>query len=297
MNGQQMEYFRAVARLQHITRAAEQLGVTQPALSRALAKLEAELGVPLYERVGRSIRLTRYGEVFQNRVERSIREIEEGKRELADLIDPDRGKIALGFLRSLGARYVPWLVQDFRVTKPDLQFTFVQNNSAALVQLLLQGDLDLIFNAGPVEIPAISWIPLDDQELVLIVSKSHRLARRRKVMLRDVSAELFVSFKPGHAFRSLTEELCAEAGFKPTIGFEGDDSRSLPGFVAAGFGVAIVPPEYGAFPGVSALRISTPAARRTIGMAWVRDRYLVASARTFPDFVASRKPSSSKELA
>jgi DNA-binding transcriptional LysR family regulator len=102
--------------------------------------------------------------------------------------------------------------------------------------------------------------------------------------LRDVADESFVSFKPGHAFRRFTDDLCAAAGFSPVISFEGDDSSSVPGFVAAGFGVAIVPPESAAFAGVVALRISEPTARRAIGIAWMKARYLSASARAFRDF-------------
>src|SRR5207247_4443654 len=79
-----LESFRVAGRLQHVTRAAEQLGTSQPALSRALARLHADMGVPLFERAGRSLRLTRYGELFLARVERALGEVEEGRRELAD---------------------------------------------------------------------------------------------------------------------------------------------------------------------------------------------------------------------
>src|ERR671926_45590 len=101
-----LECFRVAGRLQHVTRAAETLGTSQPALSRALARLQADLGVPLFQRAGRSLRLTRYGESFLARVERALSEIEEGRRELADLTEPERGVVALGFLRTLGAKFI-----------------------------------------------------------------------------------------------------------------------------------------------------------------------------------------------
>src|SRR5947199_10812952 len=91
----QLEYFSVIANLQHMSRAATQLGVSQPALSRALSKLEAELGVPLFDRIGRSIRLTHYGRLFQGRVTRALREIDDGRTELADLVDQDRGTVVL----------------------------------------------------------------------------------------------------------------------------------------------------------------------------------------------------------
>jgi DNA-binding transcriptional LysR family regulator len=284
MDWRQLEYFRIAGRLQHVTRAAEQLGTSQPALSRALARLEADLGVPLFERIGRSIRLTRYGERFLKRVEGALGQIDEGRRELADLARPDRGSVALGFLRSLGAKYVPQLVRRFNAVRPDVRFTFTPNNSAALEEQLERGDLELAFTTVPVASARLGWARVTDQELVLIVPDSHRLAGRRHVALRDVADEPFVTFKRGHAFRRLTEGLCEEAGFVPSITFEGDDSSSVPGFVAAGFGVAIASAETASFSGVVGVRISVPSARRAIGIVWAKDRYLPAGARTFRDF-------------
>ena len=287
MDWRQLEYFRLAGRLQHVTRAAERLGTSQPALSRTLARLEADLGVPLFDRIGRSIRLTRYGELFLKRVESALGQIDEGRLELADLARPDRGTIALGFLRSLGAKYVPQLVRRFNAAHPEVRFTFTPNNSAALEEQLERGDLELAFTTVPVASPRLAWTRVTDQELVLIVPKDHRLANRRQVVLRDVADEPFVTFKRGHAFRRLTEGLCEAAGFVPSITFEGDDSSSVPGFVAAGFGVAIASAESASFDGVVGLRISVPSARRAIGIVWTKDRYLPAGARTFRDFTTA----------
>lgn len=286
----QLDYFRVAGRLQHVTRAAEQLGTSQPALSRALARLEADLGVPLFERVGRSIRLTRYGELFLKRVEGALAQIEEGRLELADLATPGRGTVALGFLRSLGAKYVPQTVRRFGAAHPEVRFTFTPNNSVELEGLLERGDLDLAFTTVPVTSAKLASARVTDQEMVLLVPTGHRLARRRQVALRDVANEPFVTFKRGHAFRRLTEGLCEEAGFVPSITFEGDDSSSIPGFVAAGFGVAIASLESSMFSGVVSLKITAPVARRAIGLAWAKDRYLPAGARTFRDFAAADAP-------
>jgi DNA-binding transcriptional LysR family regulator len=282
-----LHYFRVAGRMQHVTRAAEQLGLSQPALSRALARLEADLGVPLFQRVGRSVRLTRYGEAFLVRVERALREIDEGRIELADLAGLKRGTVAIGFLRTLGAKYVPQLVRKFSTQHPGVQFAFTPNNSATLEQQLLRSDLDVIFATVPPRKSSLTYQRVADQELVVIVARSHPLAQRREIALREVANEPFLTFKQGHAFRDLTEQLCAAAGFSPRISFEGDDSTSLPGFVAAGFGVAILPLDSAAATGVVALKISEPVARRAIGIAWLEERYLSASARAFRDFVVA----------
>ncbi|MBT2673194.1 LysR family transcriptional regulator [Streptomyces sp. ISL-14] len=107
MDWHQINYFQKVASVQHITRAAEQLSISQPALSRSISKLEDELGVQLFDRKGRNIYLNRYGKMFLNRVEQSIKQIEIGKQEIWDEIHPDHGTISLSFLPSLGIHVVP----------------------------------------------------------------------------------------------------------------------------------------------------------------------------------------------
>jgi DNA-binding transcriptional LysR family regulator len=285
MELQQLHYFRAVARLEHVTRAADELAMTQPALSRAIARLEAELGVPLFERVGRTVRLTRYGAVFLHRAERALAELGEGRRELADMAGGERGTIALGFLRSFGAELVPRLVKRFAARHSGVQFIFSQSNRTGLVQQVESGEIDLCITSGPPP-PRLAWQPLFDQEMVLIVAREHRLAHRRSVRMRELAGDRFVSFKPGHALRELIDDLCRAAGFVPTIGFEGDESSSVRGFVAAGFGVGIVPAG-GSMAGLVALRVSEPHARRTIGIAWREDHYLSASERAFREFILS----------
>jgi DNA-binding transcriptional LysR family regulator len=284
-----LECFRVAGRLQHVTRAAEQLGTSQPALSRSLARLQSDLGVQLFRRVGRSIRLTKPGEQFLAHVERGLAEIDNGRRALSDVKAADRGTVSLGFLRTLGARYIPELVRRFTLVHPTVSFAFVQNNSTTIEAQLERGELDLVFVAVPPGNADFGWTRVGDQQFVLIVPRSHRLARRRQVRLRDVANERFVSFKQGHAIRRMTDDLCRAAGFLPAISFEADDSSSVPGFVAAGFGVGIVPPEACGYADVASLRIVEPVARRPIGIAWMKGRYLSASAQLFRDFATTAK--------
>jgi DNA-binding transcriptional LysR family regulator len=289
---QQLEYFRVVGRLQHVTRAAEELGMTQPALSRAIARLERELGVALLHRVGRSVRLTRYGEAFLRRVERALDELAAGRRELADMTDSSAGTVALGFLRTLGVEYVPALIRRFTAAHPDVRFSFSENNGPALEQQPGRGEIDLALTRYPFENDALEGTVIARQDLMLLVPLGHRLAERRSVRLREVANEPFVAFKPGHAIRKLTDDLCAKAEFTPRITFEADESSSLRGFAAAGLGVAILPAGTGPTNGLVLLRISEPEARRDIVLAWAKERYMSASVRLFRSFVveAAHRP-------
>jgi DNA-binding transcriptional LysR family regulator len=283
MEWQQLEYLRVMGQLEHVTRAAEQLGITQPALSRSIARLERELGVPLFVPVGRSVRLSRYGQAFLRRVERALDEINDGRSELRDMTGSERGTIALGALRSLATQYAPELMQRFARRHPEVRFVFTEDNRKRLVGHLEEGGVNLCLTVR-VEHPRFAWRRIAQQELVLIVPPAHRLAQRRSVKLIEVADERFVSFKHGHQVRADTEELCRNAGFTPLIAAESDESSSVRGLVAAGSGVAIVP-RSGTSMRVVSLIIDGPPAVRDIGIAWVTDRYLSQAERMFRQFV------------
>jgi DNA-binding transcriptional LysR family regulator len=280
----QLDYFQVVARLLHMSRAADQLGVSQPALSRALAKLEEGLGVPLFDRVGRSLRLTQYGSVLLKRIELAFGEIDNACLEISDLAGWERKRVALGFVRTLGIEFVPQIVRAFTEVHHDIHLTFTQSTGVVLEKQLRDGALDLVMNSSPFKDPALEWRLLARQELVLIVPSFHRLAHRREIRLRELANEAFVSSKLGRVFRPLTENLCQAAGFKPNFSFEADDACSVSGFVAAGFGVSIVPPECATAAGVANVRLKDTSAHRTVGLAWSRKRHMHLAARMFRDF-------------
>jgi DNA-binding transcriptional LysR family regulator len=284
----QLAYFRAVARSQNVTRAAHELGITQPALSRSLDRLGAELGVPLFERAGRGIRLSRYGEAFLPHAERALRELEDGRRRLDDLGGETRGTVALGFLHTLGITLVPRLVHAFRAEHPDVGFALAEGAGGVLLRRLVAGEFDLCFSSGPPDDPRIGWTALGEEELILIVAREHRLAARRRVRLHEVADEPFVTYSTSTAMRAHGEDLCRRAGFTPRSAFDGDETPTVAGFVAAGLGVAIVPAVPAIGNAVARLRITEPPARRTIGVLWLADRYLSDAARAFRDLAIAR---------
>jgi DNA-binding transcriptional LysR family regulator len=285
MDRQQLAYFRAAGRLQNVSRAAEELGMTQPALSRSLARLEAELGAELFARAGRNVRLTPAGEAFLPYAERALEAIDEGRRAIADVGERADRRISLGFLHTLGAELVPTLVRNFETQEGAVQFEFVQSSSVDLRLRLLAGELDLALTAGPLEDDRVRWQELEREDVVLLVPRRHPLASESVVPLAQVAGEPFISYKPGFAMRELTEDLCAAAGFRPRIVFEGEESNTVGGFVGAGLGVAIVPGVIPPAKGTIRLRIADPNAVRRVGIAWSTSRYLSRAARAFREFV------------
>ncbi|HWE73306.1 MAG TPA: LysR family transcriptional regulator [Stellaceae bacterium] len=283
----QLEHFRAAGRFQHVTRAAEHLGVSQPALSRAIAALETGLGIALFEHSGRAIRLTQNGEILLRSVERGFAAIEEGLVEIRESATTASAGISIGFLRTLGYNFIPKLVRRFKAKHPDVPITLYQNNSTGLEEGMRQSQLDFAFIPRIEDAARFSWIKLAAQELLLVVPTAHRLAHRRTVSLSEVRNEPFVCFKSGHAFRELVDRLFRTAGFSPAISLECDDGSYLMGFVAAGLGIAVFPPDYVRVPNVKALRIAEPKAKREVGLAWPNDRPLGPAALTFLSFAKS----------
>jgi DNA-binding transcriptional LysR family regulator len=284
MDVRQLEYFHEVGKLAHISRAAELIGITQPTLSRAIERLEIEIGAPLIERSGRSIRLTPYGTALWKHVDRALASIEAGRREIADMAGDERGTVALGFLWALGERLVPELVRAFTGRYPAVRFRFAQNNGFELERQLIAGEINFAMLAGPMTETRLEWQAVAVQQIVLVVPPGHRFADRTTIRLAEAAQETFVLFPPGHALRAFTHDLCRRANFTPEIGYEGDQSSSIRLLVSAGLGIALVP-DTGARDALPALRIEDVPAAREIGIAWVRDRYLSRTECAFRDHV------------
>ena len=281
--------FAAVARLQHMTRAARQLGVPQSTLSRSLARLEAELGVTLFARQGRALRLTRAGLTFQGAVERALAEVERAAESVRADADPDAGRIAFGFLHALGHETVPALLSAFRAEHPRVRFQLAQTYSDELLARLRSGALDLCLISPLPEEPGVVVRRLDEQRLRLVVPAGHRLSGRRRVRLAEFAADPFVTLEPGYGLRRITDALCAEAGFTPKVAFEGEEAETLRGLVAVGLGVALLPPPPAPRPGVVELDLTGRRAVREIGVAWLDGRRDTPPVAAFKSFLLSRK--------
>lgn len=283
----QLRYFQTVARLEHMTKAARQLSIAQPSLSQTIARLEEELGVPLFDRKGREIRLNQFGMVFLRRVERIFGELEDARHEIADLAGMEHGRIALAVVIP---QILPDLLRSFLAEHPHVSFhLFHQHSSETVKQQLEQGEIDLCITSPPIEQTGIGWISLMREEIYLMVPPDHRLGSRASIHLREVEHEPFISLKPGNTMRDLTDNCCRQAGFTPRVAFEGDEPSTLRGLVTAGLGVAFISElvlRNVADPSVIVpLRIEEPRCDRIIGLAWRKEHYLSQAAQYFRDFV------------
>lgn len=286
MEWQQLEYFRAVAKKEHFTKAAEQLAISQPALSRSITKLEEELGVALFDRTGRSVQLNSNGKLFLKRVDRALQEIQDGIEEIRQFNDPYAGTVSLAFLLTFGLHILPDLISKFNRMYPKVEFLLYQNPTTVILRQLLHSEVDLCIIGSLGNQRGVSWHRLIEEELFIYVPTDHRLADREAVRLEEVAGEPFISFKKGYGMRTLTDEFCRQAGFAPLIKFEGDDVATATGLVSAGLGITLIPAFSGIDSGrIKQLRVSEPHCRREIGLAWAEDRRLSPSAERFRDFI------------
>jgi LysR family transcriptional activator of glutamate synthase operon len=239
----QLSYFREAATHQHFTRAAEAAHVAQPALSRQIRTLERELGLPLFDRVGRGVRLTAAGQTILPRVERILAELAAIRRDIRSLCDLDGGTVALGFLHSIGAHLLPRALAEFRAAHPGVGFTLHEGARSELEERIQRGDLDLAITS-PLPEPGGHFIAthLLRDELVAALPPHHRLAGSPEVRLADLAAEPFIFL--GASFgelRTITRDACARAGFTPHVAFEAEGLATMRGLVGAGLGVALLP--------------------------------------------------------
>lgn len=275
----------AVAEEGHLTRAAHRLGIPQPTASRWLAELAELIGAPVVVKDGRGIRCSRLGARLAEGATKAMAELETACRDVVEQADPDHGQVALAFLHTMGEHRVPALLREFRGKHPHIRFTLRQGAQEETLGWLRTDEVDLALTSPLPEDPSFETARVAEQELVLTVPTGHPLAQKERIRLSELELEPFVGFKAGYGLRKITEDLCREAGFTPTLAFEGEEVDTLRGLVAAGLGVAILPKAERRRPTDVAEIPLSPPAKRDIGLVWTTDRPLPPAPTAFRRFV------------
>jgi len=293
MDTDALRWFQQVADGTTLTEVGELESVTQPGISRALARLEAEVGTPLLRRSGRTLRMTHAGATFKRHVDSMLHQLDDGIAAVNQLIDPETGAVAVAFQHSLGTWLVPDLVSSFRSSHPGVRFLLTQVRDELLSAPLDGGQADLEIGTRRSADPALESSILAVEPLRVAVPSDHELAGRPRIALAEAAGEPFVALRGNSALRKLSDELCEEAGFRPDVVFEGDDLSTVRGFVAAGLGVAIVPapragsPESATGP-LRYCEILDVWAAQEITLTWSTERRLLPAAEQFRRHVLAR---------
>ncbi|ONI75181.1 LysR family transcriptional regulator [Actinosynnema sp. ALI-1.44] len=281
----QLRYFQVVARREHISKAAEELRVAQPSVSRTIARLEKELGVPLFDRLGRQVRLNSFGMAFLRRVDRALGELDEARRELADAAGLEHGRVTVAAETLLT---VTPLVARLRNEYPGVDVRLFQSNADTMVRQLGDREVDLCFASQPLAGPSLRSVELLRERVLLGVPTTHPLASKDRVTVAELAGEPFVTSRVGYWPRALLDRLFAGAGLRPVIACECDELGTSADLISAGLGVGLVPamsrgaqtPTGGS--GVW-IEIDAPGCERVLSLVWREDTYLPAAALKLRD--------------
>jgi LysR family transcriptional regulator, hydrogen peroxide-inducible genes activator len=270
----QLRYFCAVARTGNFTRAAEQEHVAQPSLSQQILKLEDELGAKLFDRLGRTAPLTRFGEIFLRRAQGILRELGEARSEIQDMAGVETGHVVLGAIATIAPYCLPGALGSFSRKYPTIRLNVLEDITPVLLTRLHEGSIDLALVALPVPGQELVSDQIFSERLRIVVPDSHPLAARKRATLDQIEGEPFLLLKEGHCFRQTTISACRRAKVNPNVVFESGQFATILGMVAAGMGVSVVP-EMAVEPrkGCSFVPIADDRAFRRIGLVRLKSHF------------------------
>ena len=286
MNLQWLYYFDTIAELEHYTKAAEKLHVSQSNLSHAIKELESEVGAELFERRGRNIRLSKYGELFHPYVKQTLNSLETGISTLKEYIDPNVGTIVLSGFQSLAQFSTDLMVRyQSETNRLEVQFQYSQEIWSHLQDKLKSGEIDLAL-ATKMDGDWVGANYIGTHRLVLLAPKTHHLTGRKSVRAEDLENENFIAFDSTSQIRGQLNQMFHKKGITPNIVAETPNDQIVYGLVAAGRGVSVVPyPLTGAPYNTVIVPLSEEFPERKIYLQWNTNRYMSTAAKYFRDYI------------
>ena len=284
MNFIQLRYFCVLAKLEHMTQAANTLHVAQSALSRTLRKLEQEVGVLLFDRVGTGIKLNEHGRVLLQHCEAAFHELDMATRILQDARNQDSYHVSLTMLA--GSMLLPDIIRGFNTLYPNIILHIIQQGGSAQSE---ESDITIDATAKVVNQPGA--MTLLEEEILLAMPQSNPLSTRKSIRLGEVANQPFIGLYRGKKLRTITDNYCLQAGFVPNIVLESDNPSTVREFIALDVGLAFIPRitwhGVGDHPGVSLVSILSPKCVRWIVMMWPIRRQLSWAAIQLRDYLAN----------
>lgn len=276
----QLRYFVAVAKAGSFVKAAEHEGVSQPALSQQIAKFESELGVPLFDRLGRSLRLTSFGRQVLPKAEDLLQQASSIRKDADSFSNASCGRVTVGVIPTM----LPYLLSphlaDFRRQHQDIELQLVEDQTHVLIDKLRSADIDLAILALPIRHPEIVCSELRKEELVFI-SPPGKVTDPGPVDLQALAKERLLLLREGNCLRDDVLTACSRAKAQFAQVFETDQLASIFALVSAGSGSSLVPSSAAAFHGngvhVTPLR---QRAYRRVGYAQLRSHKPTAAQKT-----------------
>jgi LysR family hydrogen peroxide-inducible transcriptional activator len=285
----QLRYFCAIVDSGSFSRAARLTHVSQPSLSQQIRKLEDELGARLFDRLGRSVRLTEIGQTFLPRARAVLREVEAARGDLADQKDSVGGTIAVGVIPTVAPYLLPHHLTTFSRKFPQAQISVVEEITPVLLERLRAATIDLAILALPIRGHEFETFPILTEPLFAALPKNHRLSHLHAISLKELRSEPFLLLRDGHCFRENAIAACDRARLHPRIVFESGQFSSLINMVGSGMGVSVVPEmAIDKKSHCTYIRIADDHAVRTIGAIRLRGRSFSRAHNSFLSLLCAK---------
>ncbi|EEM02165.1 LysR family transcriptional regulator [Bacillus pseudomycoides] len=280
----QLEYFVAVSNELHFTKAAEKLNISQPSLSQQIRALEHEIGMPLFDRIGKKISLTEAGRILLSHSKKVFHEVEQAYAAIQDLNGLQQGKLTIGALLTTVNYLLPPAILNFNALYPNIELSVLGLRTGEIREKLLQNELDIGITFLPVQDKEIISIPLYQNELTLVVPTNHELTQHTTVTMGVLQKYPIILLPKNFFLTQLIRSHCQNFNFTPKPILEISTMESLIHMVSKGMGITVLPKPYIDFlqsNSIQAIKIKNPTATIEIGIIYRKDKYMCAATRMF----------------
>lgn len=287
MDIRHLKYFLKVAEFKSFTKAAQDLYITQPTISKMVKNIEEELGVVLFNRSGKEIELTDAGQIIFEQAHNIVNSFQHLSSELDDLVNLKKGHIRIGLPPMIGSSFFPKVLGKFREQYPDVTIQLVEVGAKKVEEDVESGVLDIGVVLLPTKEELFQSFALVKEKLVLLVHPTHPFADKQAVSLHELENESFVFFREDFALHDRIIAECVRAGFQPRVIYESSQWDFISEMVAANFGIALLPDPICRELDEERIRVLPlidPVIPWHLVMIWRKERYLSFAAREWIQF-------------
>ncbi|MNZ71637.1 HTH-type transcriptional regulator GltC [compost metagenome] len=291
MNLNQLYYFKKLAELQHYTKAAQELYISQPSLSFAISSLEKELDIGLFRKKGRNVVLTKYGEEFYTYVRASLTELDKGIQSIKNISNLQTGSIDIGYIPTLAGDFVPKAIRGFITSfQTQTNFNLFHGMSLEIIDGVKEGKYHLGFCSKTENEPDLVFLPMLYQEIVVITQVNHELATKESITMSEIIDYPLITYRQTLPIGKMIMNLFHEQNLKPTISHALDDEISIGGLVSEDFGIAIVAntPLLRQFK-IAMIPLDTRLDSRIVYLTYNTNQYQPQAVQTFIDFMVTQQ--------
>lgn len=287
MDIRHVQYFLEVARQSSFTKAAQQLYITQPTISKMIRSLEEEIGVVLFDRVGKRVELTDAGKVFQTQAQLMMQTFENMTAQLDDLMKLKKGRIRIGLPPMIGANFFPKVIGEFREKYPGITLQLFEDGAKKVESDVGAGALDIGVVLLPTNEEIFEYFSFVNDRLMLVVHPSHPLSEKQEASLADLEGEPFLLFREDFALHDRIITECLRFGFQPNVVCKSSQWDFISEMVATNLGVSLLPEticeelDPGSF---KIIPLVQPVIPWHLAMIWRKDSYLSFAAREWIRF-------------